>query len=122
MNPYNIQLDVKFGHQELIDLAPIIKQHEPWFNQTLTKVNNSVVRLGIVQGEFHWHKHDEDDEFFFVADDLEGEGCWLRCRIEGRDGFSVDGLNDVTGLQAGFRSRCRGLDVDHEQAGSGAEL
>jgi quercetin dioxygenase-like cupin family protein len=66
MNPYNIQLDVKFNHQELIDVAPLIEQHQPWFNQTLTKVNNSVIRLGIVQGEFHWHKHDEDDEFFFV--------------------------------------------------------
>jgi mannose-6-phosphate isomerase-like protein (cupin superfamily) len=29
-----------------------------------------VVRLGIVEGEFHWHKHDEEDEFFFV---LEGK-------------------------------------------------
>ncbi len=40
------------------------------FNQTLTKVNNSAVRLGIVEGEFHWHEHDNDDEFFFV---LEGK-------------------------------------------------
>jgi mannose-6-phosphate isomerase-like protein (cupin superfamily) len=37
-----------------------------WFNQTLTKVNESVVRLGIVEGEYHWHKHDKEDEFFFV--------------------------------------------------------
>lgn len=43
---------------------------DPWFNQTLTKVNDSVVRLGIVQGEYHWHKHENDDEFFFV---LEGQ-------------------------------------------------
>ena len=41
-----------------------------WFNQTLTQVNESVVRLGIVEGEYHWHKHDNDDEFFFV---LEGQ-------------------------------------------------
>ena len=41
-----------------------------WFNQTLTKVNDSVVRIGIVQGEYHWHKHENDDEFFFV---LEGQ-------------------------------------------------
>ena len=41
---------------------------DQWFNQTLTKVNNSVVRIGIVQGEFHWHKHDNDDEFFFVLE------------------------------------------------------
>ena len=39
---------------------------DKWFNQTLTRVNESVVRIGIVQGEYHWHKHDNDDEFFFV--------------------------------------------------------
>jgi mannose-6-phosphate isomerase-like protein (cupin superfamily) len=43
---------------------------DKWFNQTLTKVNDSVVRVGIVEGEYHWHKHDNDDEFFFV---LEGQ-------------------------------------------------
>jgi mannose-6-phosphate isomerase-like protein (cupin superfamily) len=41
---------------------------EKWFNRTLTQVNDSVVRIGIVEGEFHWHKHDNDDEFFFVLD------------------------------------------------------
>jgi len=41
-----------------------------WFNQTLTQVNERAVRLGIVEGEYHWHKHDHDDEFFFV---LEGQ-------------------------------------------------
>ena len=49
-----------------------------WFNQTLCKVNDSVVRAGIIEGEYHWHKHDEDDEFFYVVDgqlliDLEGK-------------------------------------------------
>ena len=41
-----------------------------WFNQTLTKVNDSVVRLGILEGEYHWHKHDNADECFLV---LEGQ-------------------------------------------------
>lgn len=68
---YNINLDVKYGHLELIDVHEIVKTcKEKWFNQTLTQVNGSVVRIGIVEGEFHWHKHDKDDEFFFV---LEGE-------------------------------------------------
>ena len=69
--PYVTRLDVKFNHLELIDLPAIVREcKDKWFNQTLTKVNDSVVRVGIVQGEYHWHKHETDDEFFFV---LEGQ-------------------------------------------------
>lgn len=68
---YSINLDVKYQHQELIDVPSVVAAcKEKWFNQTLTQVNGSVVRIGIVEGEFHWHKHDNDDEFFFV---LEGK-------------------------------------------------
>jgi len=69
--PYDTRLDIKFNHLELIDVPAIVKanQHK-WFNQTLTKVNDSVVRVAIIEGEYHWHKHDHDDEFFFV---LEGQ-------------------------------------------------
>ena len=68
---YNIHLDVKYKHLDLIDIATVVAENkEKWFNQTLTQVNDSVVRVGIVEGEFHWHKHDDDDEFFFV---LEGQ-------------------------------------------------
>lgn len=68
---YTTLLDVKFGHFDKIDVAKMVAEcKEKWFNQTLTKVNGSVVRLGIVEGEYHWHKHDKDDEFFFV---LEGQ-------------------------------------------------
>ena len=68
---YNINLDVRFQHQERMDIPTIVKENtEQWFNQTLTQVNDSVVRIGIVEGEFHWHKHDNDDEFFLV---LEGQ-------------------------------------------------
>jgi mannose-6-phosphate isomerase-like protein (cupin superfamily) len=64
---YNINLDVKYGHLSIIDVPEIVVNcKEKWFNQTLTKVNESVIRIGIIEGEFHWHKHDEDDEFFFV--------------------------------------------------------
>jgi mannose-6-phosphate isomerase-like protein (cupin superfamily) len=69
--PYTTLLDIRYAHQELIDVPAIVQAcKEKWFNQTLTKVNDSVVRLGIVEGEYHWHKHDKDDEFFFV---LEGQ-------------------------------------------------
>ncbi|HET7002701.1 MAG TPA: cupin domain-containing protein [Puia sp.] len=76
---YVQKMDVKYGNLELIDVPAIIAENkEKWFNQTLTTVNDSAVRLGIVQGEYHWHKHDVDDEFFFVLSgrlfiDLEGK-------------------------------------------------
>ena len=64
---YNQHMDIKYGHQELVDVNEIVKNcTDKWFNQTLTQVNDSVVRLGIIEGEYHWHKHDDDDEFFFV--------------------------------------------------------
>lgn len=68
---YVTKLDVKFSHLERMDIPQMVKEcTDQWFNQTLTQVNDSVVRLGIVEGEYHWHKHDTDDEFFFV---LEGQ-------------------------------------------------
>ena len=68
---YSINTDIKFGPLELIDIRQLAHDcPEQWFNQTLCKVNDSVVRIGVLHGEFHWHKHDEQDEFFFV---LEGE-------------------------------------------------
>lgn len=67
--PYTTLLDIKYNHGELVDIPAIVNTvRDKWFNQTLTKVNDSVVRLGIVEGEYHWHKHDRDDEFFFVLD------------------------------------------------------
>jgi len=68
---YNTKLNVKYKHFELIDITTMIEETtDKWFNQTLTEVNGSVVRVGIVEGEYHWHKHENDDEFFFV---LEGK-------------------------------------------------
>jgi mannose-6-phosphate isomerase-like protein (cupin superfamily) len=64
---YVTLLDIKYDHLEKIDVNEIVNSvKDKWWNQTLTKVNDSVVRLGIVEGEYHWHKHDNDDEFFFV--------------------------------------------------------
>lgn len=66
---YNINLDVRFQPLEVMDIPAIVEENkEQWFNQTLTAVNDSVVRIGIVEGEFHWHKHDDDDEFFYVIE------------------------------------------------------
>ena len=75
---YDINLDVKYGMSTLIDVAGLASSAEPWFNQTLTQVNDCVVRLGVLEGEFHWHHHDAEDELFLVLEgelllDLEGE-------------------------------------------------
>jgi len=65
---YNINLDVKFEPLKLIDVAAFGAEQTPWWNQTLVGVNDCVVRLGVLDGDFHWHKHDEEDEFFFVLE------------------------------------------------------
>ena len=66
---YVTRMDIKFEHLQLIDIPGMVKEcKDQWFNQTLTQVNDSVVRLGIIEGEFNWHKHDQEDEFFLVLD------------------------------------------------------
>ena len=70
--PYDIHNDIKFAPLELVDVGALARSVEPWFNQTLCKVNECVVRVGIVHGDFHWHHHDDEDEFFYVI-----EGKWV---------------------------------------------
>ena len=78
--PHKINRDDKFGKSTLIDIpAEVAACTDEWVNQTLTTVNSSAVRLGIVRGQFHWHKHDHGDEFFLVLDgqlllDIEDRG------------------------------------------------
>jgi mannose-6-phosphate isomerase-like protein (cupin superfamily) len=67
--PYATHLDIKYPALEVVDVQKLVDSvTDRWFNQTLCKVNNSVVRLGVMQGEYHWHKHDDLDEFFYVVD------------------------------------------------------
>ncbi len=68
---YDIHTDVKFTGLELVDAARLGREvTEKWWNQSLVRVNDSVVRLGVFEGEFHFHKHDREDEYFQV---MEGE-------------------------------------------------
>ncbi|MGI8804813.1 MAG: cupin domain-containing protein [Thermoleophilaceae bacterium] len=83
-DPYDIRLDDKYGSLSVIDIPGEIAAHEPWFNQTLTTVNDAVVRLAVIEGDFHWHKHDDQDEFFLVID---GQ---LVIDVEGRDTVTLD--------------------------------
>ena len=67
--PYATHLDIRYPPLAVVDVPDLIATcKDRWYNQTLCQVNASVVRLGVVQGEYHWHKHDNDDEFFFVID------------------------------------------------------
>jgi|SRR5690348_16822654 mannose-6-phosphate isomerase-like protein (cupin superfamily) len=67
--PYDTRLNILHQPLEVIDERALsgAAPHK-WYNQTLCSVNNSVVRLGVIEGEYHWHKHDHDDEFFYVVE------------------------------------------------------
>ena len=68
-SPYATFLDIQFPPLEVVDVPAVVGAvRDQWFNQTLCKVNDSVLRLGVMQGEYHWHKHDNDDELFFVLE------------------------------------------------------
>ena len=96
---YATFLNVLFPPLEKIALDPLIEAVDhPWYNQTLTRVNDSVIRLGVMQGEYHWHHHDVDDEFFFVLEgrfliDLEPKADGITpgkvVTLEPREGFVV---------------------------------
>ena len=69
LQPYVIHMDTKYEPLEVVDVPALVEAcTDQWYNQTLCEINDSVARLGIMQGEYHWHKHDNDDEFFFVLD------------------------------------------------------
>lgn len=77
--PYVNHMNILHGPLQIIDIQSLVDQcTDQWYNQTLCRVNDSVVRLGIFLGEYHWHKHDKEDEFFFTLEgnliiDIEGE-------------------------------------------------
>jgi len=66
--PYVTHLDILHPPLDVVDVPALVAAcQDRWWNQTLVKVNESVVRLGIVEGEYHWHQHDDEDEFFYVV-------------------------------------------------------
>jgi len=89
--PYDTHLDIRYGPLEVVDVPALVEAcTHPWYNQTLTQVNDAIVRLGVVRGEYHWHKHDVEDEFFFVLEgrlllDLEDRTV----ELGPRQGFTV---------------------------------
>ena len=89
--PYETRLNILYKPLEIVDEKALADACEyKWYNQTLCQVNASVVRIGVFQGEYHWHKHDADDEFFYVVEgqlliDLEGRTV----ELSPRQGFVV---------------------------------
>lgn len=88
---FDTHLDIRFAGLELIDVQALVDANtHPWYNQTLCRVNDCVMRLGVVQGEYIWHKHDDEDEFFYVVEgrllmDLENRTV----ELAERQGFCV---------------------------------
>jgi len=67
--PYATNLDLRFKPLDVVEIQALVDAcTDRWYNQTLCRVNDSVVRLGVIQGEYHWHKHDDLDEFFYVVE------------------------------------------------------
>jgi mannose-6-phosphate isomerase-like protein (cupin superfamily) len=98
--PYETRLNILHGPLEIVDAKALADACEfKWYNQTLCRVNDSVVRLGVFQGEYHWHKHDEDDEFFHV---LEGA---LLIDFEGRTVELAPGQGMVVPKGVAHRTR-----------------
>jgi len=84
--PYETRLNILHGPLETIDVKALAEACEyKWFNQTLCQVNDSVVRVGVIEGEYHWHKHDVEDEFFYVV-----EGKLLIDIGDGLEGRTVE--------------------------------
>ena len=111
---YATHLNVLFPSLASIDVPALVgARKDAWYNQTLCQVNNSVVCLGVMQGEYHWHQHDNDDEFFFVLDgeflvDLPDRTVTLRPR----EGFVVP-----KGLEHRTRAPQRAVILTVEDAG-----
>jgi mannose-6-phosphate isomerase-like protein (cupin superfamily) len=88
---YSINLDTRFDPLEVVDVQALVDVcKDNWYNQTLVQVNDCVVRLGVMQGEFHWHKHDHEDEFFYVVEGrfiIDPEGRTVE--LMPRQGFTV---------------------------------
>nr|MEA2796863.1 hypothetical protein [Phenylobacterium sp.] len=87
---YDIETQALYQPLQHIDVGALAAAQTPWWNRTLCAVNDAVVRLAVIEGEFHWHKHDEEDEFFYVVSghldvDLEGRTVGL----EPDQGFTV---------------------------------
>jgi mannose-6-phosphate isomerase-like protein (cupin superfamily) len=96
---YSIHYEPLFAALQTIDVQILIDRvQEPWYNQTLIQIGDVLVRLGVMHGEFHWHQHDEQDEFFFILDGL------FRIELDGTETVELRPRQAFT-VPAGMRHR-----------------
>lgn len=99
MQDYDIVTKPVFAALEKISIPAVKRMSDHhWFNRTLCQVNDSLVRIGVFQGEFHWHAHEKEDEFFLVIDGH------LEIEIEGRATAVLDAGEGVM-IPKGVRHR-----------------
>ncbi|HEY3813784.1 MAG TPA: cupin domain-containing protein [Caulobacteraceae bacterium] len=87
---YDIDTEILYPGLTHMDVTALAAAQTPWWNRTLSAVNDAVVRLGVLDGDFHWHKHDAEDEFFFVLEgrlDIELEDRMVT--LDPGQGFTV---------------------------------
>ena len=111
---YDIATDSEiFGAGEKFDVAAVARAQSPWWNRTLCAVNDAWVRLAVMEGDFHWHRHEREDEFFLV---LEG-----RLDIELKDRTVSLGPNEAFTVPQGVmhfpHARVRTVVLMVEKAG-----
>jgi mannose-6-phosphate isomerase-like protein (cupin superfamily) len=52
----------------IINLEDKIKEigGKSWAPVEVARINDQVVRMALLEGEYHWHKHKNEDELFYV--------------------------------------------------------
>lgn len=79
---------------------------EKWFNVPLVETNDHVVRVSVLDRDFHWHTHPKSDEAFLV---LEGE---LIIDVEDRSVSVKPGQLFMVPRGVRHRTRARGRTVN----------
>jgi mannose-6-phosphate isomerase-like protein (cupin superfamily) len=90
----------KKGQLEVFNLHKLIQDQEDYTNFIVSEVNDHVLRLAVIDGEFHWHKHDDCDELFYV---IEGE---LFIDLENNETISLK-PGELFTIPANIRHRTR---------------
>ena len=70
----------------------------PWSPKRIATVDNYDIKLAKAEGDFAWHKHDDEDEMFFISRGL------LEIEIEGQDPVIL-GPGELCVIPKGVRHR-----------------